>query len=78
MEAGTGRTLTLIDLAGTDYQQRIAQEIKRQIQAKPEAEQAVYNDDLDRISLIGPERLFHLDHNGNLIIEFEKCQLPTT
>ncbi|MSA70287.1 DUF3298 and DUF4163 domain-containing protein [Holdemania massiliensis] len=75
VEAGTGRTLTLVDLAGTDYQQRIAQEIQRQIQAKPEAEQAVYNDDLDWISLIGPERLFHLDHNGNLIIEFEKYEI---
>lgn len=75
VEAGTGRTLTLVDLAATDYQQRIAQEIQRQIQAKPEAEQAVYNDDLDWISLIGPERLFHLDHNGNLIIEFEKYEI---
>ena len=75
VEAGTGRTLTLEALAGEDYAERIAREIQRQIDAKPEAEQAVYDEDLDLKSMIGPDRPFHLDPDGNLIVEFEKYEI---
>ena len=47
----------------------------QQIDAKPEAEQAVYDEDLDLKSKIGPDRAFHLDPDGNLIVEFEKYEI---
>ena len=62
-------------MVGEDYAERIAREIQRQIDAKPEAEQAVYDEDLDLKSMIGPDRAFHLDPDGNLIVEFEKYEI---
>ena len=75
LDLQTGKTLTLQDMFGADYQDFVYDQVTEQVeQLDPETKQYIFPQYLTK-NLINQNRPFYLDENGNIVVVFEKYEI---
>ncbi|MEG2719952.1 MAG: RsiV family protein, partial [Oscillospiraceae bacterium] len=73
----SGKLLTLRSLIGSDYQKKVADEIKKQISEMDyDSKRSLYFDDIDIENIISENTKFYIGEDGkSIVVVFDKYEI---